>query len=521
MGNDDWFLHYGLDRDPFAGAGMRGLFFPGGGRQEAVDQLQHLARFGDSILLVSGPAGAGKTTLLEHFVDQCAADTRCIVVEVALLEGPEQLLLRILGGFGLPFEGADLQRGLQRLADFCTQCRDRGVSCWVVFDDAQHLHEAALALLAPLLEATSGRLRLLFFAEESWAAILRAALPATVAVFLVELSPFDRDTADAYLHYRLKTAGLESDPPFSLGELEDIHRRSAGLPGRIDAMARQLLVDELELEKRPLSTLPWWHLGVVAVTLALLGGLYAWSVFHEDAGNRLSTLQQVPRADRAEEVVAGMTPRIVVDEDAAEGGDAGSRGLATGRIGTSEPDANAGVASRPLETSRAESVAAPEPGAAPEPEPAPEPPEPASQPESVPEPALPPALVRVAAEPATPSPPRRPGRSATTPSGDERHLLALDASHYVLQVMASDDLPRLQGFAARQSLSLHRYGKLRDGRRWYALVHGDYPDQASAERAAREIGQRLGGSVPWVRRVDSVQAEIRAALAAGGTPPDL
>ena len=47
MPQEDWYLHYGLDRDPFAEAGVQGLFYPGGARQESVEQLQHLARFGD------------------------------------------------------------------------------------------------------------------------------------------------------------------------------------------------------------------------------------------------------------------------------------------------------------------------------------------------------------------------------------------------------------------------------------------------------------------------------------------
>ena len=40
----DWYEFYGLDRDPFAEGGMYGLFYPGGARQEMVEQLLHLAR---------------------------------------------------------------------------------------------------------------------------------------------------------------------------------------------------------------------------------------------------------------------------------------------------------------------------------------------------------------------------------------------------------------------------------------------------------------------------------------------
>ena len=47
------------------------------------------------------------------------------------------------------------------------------------------------------------------------------------------------------------------------------------------------------------------------------------------------------------------------------------------------------------------------------------------------------------------------------------------------------------------------------GKRWYALVHGEFSDRAAAERAARDIAARLPGIQPWLRRVDAVQSEIR------------
>ncbi len=267
MSQEDWYLHYGLERDPFAEGGVQGLFYPGGARQESVEQLQHLARFGDCVLLVTGAPGAGKSATLAQFVAQCAADTRCAVVEVALLDGPEQILRRILAGFGIAAEGsADLAHDLQRLERFCAACHDEGSLSWLVFDDAQHLHADALGLLAPLLERTGGRLRLLFFAEPGWEAVLREALPAAV-VHVVALPAFDGEETLAYIHYRMKTAGLEAEPPLNESELEHIRLWSEGLPGRINGHARQALVEALDVVQRPLSTLPVWHFAVVAVTL--------------------------------------------------------------------------------------------------------------------------------------------------------------------------------------------------------------------------------------------------------------
>lgn len=497
MGNDDWYLHYGLDRDPFAEGGVQGLFYPGGGRQETVEQLQHLARFGDSVLVVAGAAGAGKSATLAHFVAQCASDTRCAVVETALLDGPEQLMRRVLAGFGLPaIPDEDLAHALQRLELFCERCREEGMLNWLAFDDAQHLHAEALALLVPLLGQMAGRLRLLFFAEPPWPATLRAALPAPVTIHLIELAPFERGESYAYLHYRMKTAGLESEPPFSAAELEDVHRLSGGLPGRINGLARQLLIDELEVEQRPLAALPLWHLGVVAGTLLLLGGLYVWSLFDERPAD------EQPRPGVAREIVVEPAPVLLDDKPSVAEDDlaAGSHEAEVADAPDPHDDESASSALPVAVDSMAPAAVAEAPGP------------PAARGEHATAPTQAPQVAD--SRPTTPTPPAAPSAAGVGPvAADEEYLLALEGSRYLLQIMASDDLRRVQRFAARQTLPLRQYSKLNGGRRWYALVHGDYPDQASAQRAARELAAQLGGNAPWARRVDAVQREIRAGRA--------
>lgn len=492
MPQDDWYLHYGLDRDPFAEGGVQGLFYPGGARQESVEQLQHLARFGDCVLLVTGAPGAGKSATIAHFVAQCAPDTRCAVVEVALLDGPEQILRRILAAFGIATEGsADLAHDLQRLELFCAQGHDEGLLSWLVFDDAQHLHVDALGLLAPLLERTAGRLRLIFFAESGWEIVLREVVPAAV-VHVIALPAFDRDETLAYIHYRMKTAGLDAEPPFNAAELEQIHLWSGGLPGRINGHARQALVEALGVTQRPLSTLPVWHFGVVAVTLLALLLLYAWSAFEGDGAD-----ESIPRPGPAAGAVATPEPVIVADEpapDAPEGMDVAAPGA------------------EPVDADVAQDVPAPKPAADVAPAPpaaadAEQPPVAEVEAEVPPLPtaerAPPPAQVQAPAAPAAPAP------ATGSLAADEDYLLALDGSVYVLQIMGSDDAAQVRRFAARQSLALRQYSKLNAGKRWYALVHGEFADRAAAESAARDIAARLPGTQPWVRRVDGVQREIR------------
>ena len=48
----------GLAREPFDNGTVAGLFYPGAGRQECAEQLQHLLRFRGHVLLFGGMEGS-------------------------------------------------------------------------------------------------------------------------------------------------------------------------------------------------------------------------------------------------------------------------------------------------------------------------------------------------------------------------------------------------------------------------------------------------------------------------------
>ena len=54
---------------------------------------------------------------------------------------------------------------------------------------------------------------------------------------------------------------------------------------------------------------------------------------------------------------------------------------------------------------------------------------------------------------------------------------------------------------------------MNNGRDWYSVVYGNYASRAAAEKAQNNLPRGLAGSEPWVRRLDAVQKEIRAARA--------
>jgi len=495
---DDWYLNYGLDRDPFAEGGVQGLFYPGGARQETVEQLQHLARFADSVLLVTGAAGSGKSATLRHFVAQCASDVRYCVIEAALLDGAEQLVRRILGGFGIAAEGApDLQHDLQRLELFGAMCHRDAIRIWLVIDDAQDLHETVMAMLPQLLQRMAGSMRLICFAQPQWRQLLLDRLSDASSVHVMELEPLDRGETYAYIHYRLKTAGLEAEPPLNAQEFERIHQQSAGLPGRINALTRQVLVDAVGVVQQPLSGLPIWHFAAIAATLAVLAALYLWASFGDDGPG-------VPTPG-VSAIVVPAEP-VILDEPGDDPEEAPVADPERLELAPPQPQPDTVPVLRDPGDSAMPAPSRPETGLvrAQKPKPAPEQPVPAPAAREAAEP----AAAAVAKPVGVPQPVvAKPGSI----SDDERHLLGLDGATLVLQILSSSDQKQVAAFAARQQVGLRQYRKVHDGVLWYSLVHGEFRDRADAVVAAETISKQIPGTQPWIRRIDAIQQEIRGS----------
>lgn len=117
-----------------------------------------------------------------------------------------------------------------------------------------------------------------------------------------------------------------------------------------------------------------------------------------------------------------------------------------------------------------------------------------------------PAPAPVAPEDASPAPPPQPG---ALPGAD--WIARQDPGAYTLQLFSVADAEALQRFVQAHPLDgLAWFESRREGYPWYSLIHGVYPDAASARAAAAALPGDLKLQ-PWVRRLGDIQALIAAA----------
>ena len=109
-----------------------------------------------------------------------------------------------------------------------------------------------------------------------------------------------------------------------------------------------------------------------------------------------------------------------------------------------------------------------------------------------------------------------PVRKAVTPPLQQAQKVLPDwlteqnPNHFTLQLLASHQYENIQKFIQTHQLpELNAvFTSMRDGKRWYALVAGSYPDRKTATSASEQLTTSIKGITPWVRSFASIQNVI-------------
>lgn len=503
-----------------------------------MQQLVHLAYFGDGFSVVLGARYAGKSRLAEELVKHF--DQAHDVVSIALQSSTElgESLERISAALGLAASGnlsiGEMLTDLRHFAQALAQDKKLVV---LIVDDAHYFDDQAIGALVSLLQGkseTNFGLHVVLLSEPGLEERIDALQILDVAVYDFAIPPFSPSELATFL-----SARNTSVQALTSSQIQKIWAASRGLPG----VALYLLKGEqVPAADTPpaawYSQIPLAHIAAV-VLLALI---LLWSLLwhsgrdtpevsgvippHTAEGVDLSSVTEaisnsalVEGEGTIEEVsveeVSGerddIAPMSVIEQHNSEqprlefNRESGDIKTPSEREKAVAPEAEGSLpaASAPLSASAESNASAATPtlprlnDAAPDRDISPQELEPVAVEGSVAEGS--PATVAVQAS-----------TKADDLTDQEAFLLAQNPEFYALQVIAASKKESLEAYVERQAnkAKLKMYRGTREGKSWFVVVEGVYSTRASAMQGRNMLPKEQVKAGPWPRPFSQIHEEI-------------
>jgi len=484
-----------------------------------LQQMVHLVEFGEGLALIQSISGSGKTTLLAELNSQLQHHDYLASVKVVGGQSALQFVVQVADGFGLSgIVSDDVGEVIAELRHFAQALVHEQKKGILLVDDVHFLDDAALGALVSLLQGhgESGYgLGVVMTSSLGLAERIDALGVLEVPVYDFDVPEFSPSDVGRFL--ALSLGNMQAHTNSLTPELvQSFWSRSGGYPGRILALMKVELLksDRLVSDARGADDgLPWWQraaalpLGHVAAVV-VLGSVLVWALLLRGGPSADGTAE----ARRVEILEVTAKPPVVESPKPVS---------AVARTSASSPPENSpelqiegearprlmggGEASAPAigdyrsaapmvskeEVARAElktDLAGAARGVA----------SPASAP-----------VVNAPRLGAAGAGSPKPSDSAKGLSA-ERFLLSRKDSEYTLQVLAASQRESLEDFIERQSNrdDLYLYRGQREGKSWYIVVAGVYPNRTAAVVARSTLPEQQRKAGPWPKALSTVKSEI-------------
>jgi len=517
-----------LSREPFSQDSTQDEFFLlDTERAQRLNMLYHMSQNSELLLVVTGIKGSGKTSLLHRFVEMRTDNWRQCVINANAMTNPEQLLIEVAEGFGLPQDTVNFGSGFEMLQKRLTEMKLGELMPILIIDDAHELPTASLTILLKLSELSDDNerlLRIVLFAEPGIMEMVNAPelqeVRHRITHTLTMPSLTEQQSID-YIQYRLSVAGLKGDAPFSQGQMKRIHRQANGIPGLINKFAQEMLLDSTTTQHRTNFSLAVRLRSLMSVFVILgIAGLVTWYL-SQDVINSLSETQpdearklktrELPLLPPATKIVeqhkdsnpdeavvsaaaASNTDRVAATIDAVPPQPttpitkptvADKPNLTTAPLKQSKP------VSSPVKIEQANNVPVPKSFVAEKTD-----------------------IPKVAVSAAKPKPTvktviaEKPVKKPSPIAAKKDWLSQQNKNHYTLQIMGSrqrNSLSSVQRNHKIGSQSAIVRTKLK-GQDWYILIYKSYPTKQQARNAANILPKSLRRTQPWPRRFGDIKS---------------
>ncbi len=530
-------------------------YFPTPARNGLIQQLSHLAFFGDGVSVVIGNDSSGKSSILNELKGSLQIAPFASYIALSKKSDIAGFINDVVSDFELPSQPmshseTSLGECIAELRHFNQSLLLENKAAVLVVDNAQYLDEQALAVLLSLFQgATSSGsgIRVILFSEKGILEKIDALHLVDVSVYDFDIPNLSLSELEDFLEFYGKKENLEL--PENLN-IQKIWSSTKGHVGNSISMAFGEIHEDApfdELEEEKVSFLPVGH--VVAVII--LFGVLSWAFFIRNGDSEpVRIVSNLKPSEHESGVVSAIDRELIkpndfkeIEDDPVEpeiypsvGEDDGQAESVEGFEQIDEQDLNL-LNSKEVNVPEAEKklgaidvdyqqVDEPEvieSNVVEEVLPAKVEELPvvaknslkvieknSETPKAASEEIIQNKGATVRIEPKTTIPIKKP---QYTLSDDESFLMSLPPSNHVLQIVAASKKDALIEFVRKQSIKdrLYIYHGERQGKLWYIVVEGPYKDKSSALFGRANLPDALAKSGPWPRELVSIQAEIDSA----------
>lgn len=239
---------FGFKADPFSLSPDPAFLYRSEQHEEALSNLIYGVQARKGFIVLTGEVGTGKTTMLECLRDYLHHQR----IEFAFLFNSritsDQFLEMLAYDFNLRCDRRSKPEVLVELNQMLVTQAERGSTGVLIVDEAHNLEWEVLEEIRLLgnLENRRGKLLQIVLAGQPEfdrkldAPNLRQLKQRIVLRY--NLAPFDEAETAKYIQSRFARAGIEEQTVFSPELIEEIHRRTQGIPRLINGVCDNLLL---------------------------------------------------------------------------------------------------------------------------------------------------------------------------------------------------------------------------------------------------------------------------------------
>ncbi len=262
-----YFLHFGMEREPFGTTPDPAMFYRTLGHEDCYERLKLSIALQRGLSVIIGDVGYGKTTIKVALMQELQGDN---THEIGIVNNPRdcrtdvQFLRAVLGQFGLDANGRTALDLTTEFLRYLEAMHLAGKHPLLIIDEGQNLSGSHLEILRTFLSfetPTQKLIDIVIFAQpELEEKILRKRNLAQRVAMDHKLNPLNRRDTAAMIAHRLAVAGRDSSAPpiFTDEALDVIHDRAQGIPRAITNFCAECLVEAIFLKRAevdgPLAT---------------------------------------------------------------------------------------------------------------------------------------------------------------------------------------------------------------------------------------------------------------------------